>query len=195
MKFVSLAVLFAVCAGYAQTGDDTYPNELPGYRFYSTAKWKSLRPLESTMADVRRVLGKPADERDVSQYTKPYPGDAAAKRPVFRYDLDQDWELLVYFVRYCFYDGPAVPASLDDRLCTIDLVPKKRIPFGGIEFPAAFKKKHVTAVDADWDEFRDGSGLVYEVYTTRTPYGNQQVGDLNRIVYGPSSEALERKSH
>jgi hypothetical protein len=81
---------------------------------------------------------------------------------------------------------------MSNRLCSIDLVPKKRIPFGAIEFPVVFKKKHVTAVDAAWDEFKDGSGLVYEVYTTGPRYGNKQPGDLNRIVYGPSDEVLAR---
>jgi len=184
----TIAVFLTPYVGYAQTSDHNYPNELSQFRFYSTAKWKVLRPLESDMDDVRRLLGPPTDVHDVSQYTKPYPGDAAAKRPVFSYDLGNDWEMLVYFLRYCFYDGPTFPASMGDRLCTIDLVPKKRIPFGAIEFPAAFKKKHVTAVDGAWDEFADGSGLVYEVYTIRTPSGEKLPGDLNRIVYGPSDE-------
>jgi hypothetical protein len=191
---VFLLLASPLMGGYAQTGSARkYPGELPRYEFYATAKWKSLEPLVSTMADVRRLLGDPTDARDVSQYTKPYPGDAAAKEPVFTYDdVDNDWEILIYFVRYCFYDGPAVPASLGDRLCTIDLLPKKRIAFDKIEFPTAFKKHHVTAVDAAWDEYSDGSGLVYQVYTTRTPYGNKQPGDLFRITYGPSLETLSR---
>jgi len=53
--------------------NDRYPNELPGYRFYATASWKSLEPLISTAADVRRVLGKPTNEVDLSQYFAPYP--------------------------------------------------------------------------------------------------------------------------
>jgi hypothetical protein len=169
-----------------------YPNELPSYKFYENAKWQSLEPLVSTMADVRRILGEPNEAHDVSQFTKPYPGDAVAKRPVFTYELDDDWQILIYFVRYCFYEGPALPASLDDRLCSIDLVPKKRIPFGKVEFPVTFKKQNVTAVDAAWDEYADGTGLVYEVYTTRTPYGNKQPGDLNRIKYGASDDTIRK---
>ena len=193
-----LSFLFLASAPWASHSQNAaqenhkYPNELPGHRFYATAKWKSLEPLVSTMADVRRVLGKPRDARDVSQYTKPYPGDTAAKKPVFTYDLDGDWEVLVYFVRYCFYEGPALPASLGDRLFSIGLLPKKRIPFDRVEFPTAFKKNHVSAADAAWDVFADGSGLVYEVYTTKTPYGSKQPGDLNRISYGPSAEALRQ---
>lgn len=43
-----------------------------------------------------------------------------------------------------------------------------------------------------WDEFGDGSGLVYQVYTTRTRDGDNQPGDLNRIVYGPSDDTATR---
>ena len=173
----------------SETGNK-YPNELPGYKFYAKAKWKSLEPLVSTMADVRRVLGEPSEAHDTSQYTKPYPGDAVAKRPVFTYELDGSWQILVYFARYCFYAGPVLPASLNGCVCTIDLVPKKRISFDAVRFPTAFKKENVVAVDAAWDEYADGSGLVYEVYTTKTPYGSKQPGDLNRIKYGPSRDAV-----
>lgn len=169
-----------------------YPNELPGFRFYEKARWKSLVPLASTMADVRRVLGAPKEAHDVLHFTEPYPGDGVAKRPVFTYDYDDDWEILVYFVTFCFYEVARLPDSLSDRLCSIDLIPKKRIPFDGIEFPAAFVKKHVGAVDAAWNKYSDGTGLVYEVYTTRTPYGSTKPGDLNRITCGPSDEELRR---
>lgn len=169
-----------------------YPNELPGYRFFETAKWKSLEPLISTVADVRRLLGKPTHEVDLSQYFQPYPGDDRAKNPLLTYDIDDGWETLVYFGRSCFPGIRTPPTSEGTRLCTIELLPKKRIPFGKTKFPAAFKKNRVAGVDAAWDEFADGSGLAYEVYTTKTPYGNQQSGDLNRIVYGPSNETLSK---
>jgi hypothetical protein len=192
-SLISLTLAWPSLTGHSQSRTETprkYPNELAAYQFYQNAKWKSLEPLVSTMADVRRLLGEPSEVHDVSQYTKAYPGDALAKKPVFTYVVDDDWQILVYFVRYCFFDGPALPTLLDDRLCTIDLVPKKRIPFDKVQFSAPFKRKAVTAIDAAWDEYEDGSGLVYEVYTTRTPYGNTQPGDLNRIKYGPSAEAL-----
>ena len=188
----SLTLLPAVVLEKSQTDGNRYPNELAGYELYEKAKWKSLKPLISTMDDVRRVLGNPSEARDTSQYTKPYPGDALAKKPVFTYELDADWQVLVYFAKYCFYEGPELPASLNDRLCTIDLLPKKRIAFDRIQFPTAFKKNHVAAADAAWDEYADGSGLVYEVYTTRTPYGTKQAGDLNRIKYGPSGDELKK---
>lgn len=190
---LSLILLPTSLLGQSQSETSgKYLNELPGFKFYEHAKWKSLEPLVSTMADVRRILGEPNEAKDVSQFMKPYPGDAVAKSPVFTYEVNADWQILIYFVRYCFYEGPALPASLDDRLCSIDLVPKKRMPFGKVEFPAAFKKQNVTAVDAAWVEYADGSGLVYEVYMTKPPYGNTQPGDLFRIKYGPSDEAIRK---
>jgi hypothetical protein len=188
-----LTLLATVVPGQSRPNESSaYVNELPGYKFYERAKWKSLRPLLSTMADVRRVLGEPSEAHDVSQYTKPYPGDRLAKKPVLTYELDADWQIIVYFAKYCFYEGPALPASLDERLCSIDLVPKKQINFSSIEFPVAFRKNHITAKDAAWDEYSDGSGLVYEVYTTGTRYGGKQAGDLNRIKYGPSAEDIRK---
>src|SRR5271157_3714124 len=73
---------------------DPYPNELPGFRFFKQAKWNSLRPLISTMADVRRVLGKPDEAVDITQYTQPYPGDDTAKEPVWTYHVNQSWDRL-----------------------------------------------------------------------------------------------------
>jgi hypothetical protein len=79
---------------------DPYPNELPGFRFFRQAKWNSLHPLISTMADTRRVLGKPDEAVDITQYTQPYPGDDVAKEPVWTYHVNQNWDRLVYFTRY-----------------------------------------------------------------------------------------------
>jgi hypothetical protein len=192
MKFrASLLFLFltgALANGHSQSGPNRYPNELADFRFYATAKWKSLEPLVSTVAEVRKALGNPTHAVDLSQYFEPYPGDDRSKNPVFTYDVDDAWEALVYLGHSCFAD--VAPKSL--RLCTIELVPKKRVSFGSVQFPSAFKKNHVAGADAAWDEFADGSGLSYHVYTTRTPYGNKQPGDLNRIVYGPSDDTLAR---
>jgi hypothetical protein len=193
MKLLAIACLsFLTLSGnaHAQAApNDRYPNELPGYRFFATAKWNSLEPLVSTAADIRRVLGKPTSEVDLSQYFEPYPGDDRAKRPVLTYDIDDGWEALIYLGRSCFAGIPSRPAL---RLCTIDLIPKKRIAFDKVKFPTAFKKNNVAGADAAWDEFADGSGLSYHVYTTGTPYGHTKPGDLNRIVYGPSNESLAR---
>jgi hypothetical protein len=169
-----------------------YTTELAGYRLFDGTKWGELIPLESTMADVRRVMGAPSDPRDIADYTKPYPGDHAAKQPVFSYRVNADWKALVYFGQHCQWIPEELWKSFADRVCSIELVPLKRRSFRGITFPPRFRKRHVDAADAGWDEYADGSGLVYEVYTTRTPYGDTIPEDLNRIVYGPSLEQIAR---
>ena len=177
--------LSAGCNGSRWVGyvDGRYPNEVPGFRFYVNAMWDRLTPLGSSMKDVRQVLGNPDEVRDVSAYTEPYPGDEKASEPVFTYKFSGDWELLVYFARYCFHEVPeGTPA---DKLCSLDLVPRKRIVFDVSRLPNTFVKTHIEAVDAGWDEYSDGTGLRYEVYTTHTQYGSEKPGDLNRISYGP----------
>jgi hypothetical protein len=177
--------LSAGCDGSRWVGyvDSRYPNEVPGFRFHVNAMWDRLTPLVSSMKNVRQVLGNPDEVKDVSAYTEPYPGDEKASEPVFTYKFSDDWELLVYFAKYCFHEVPeGTPA---DKLCSLDLVPRKRIVFDVSRLPNTFVKTHIEAVDAGWDEYSDGTGLRYEVYTTHTQYGSEKPGDLNRISYGP----------
>lgn len=177
-----LVLMIGTCVWAQDT--TAYPNELPEYRFYANAPWHALVPAKSTMADVRKVLGDPDEASDMAQYSKPYPGDTVAKEPVFTYTrIMSGWEVLVYFTRYCDRDHPPNPSG--DRVCSIDLVPKKRISFAAVKFPAAFIKRHVTAMDALWDDYADGTGLRYSVYTAKPQYGKEVAGDLNRISYGP----------
>jgi hypothetical protein len=174
---------------------EKYPNELSDFRFYETAKWKSLEPLVSTMADVRKVLGEPSEANDVSQYTKPYPGDDKAKQPVFTYELNSDWQVLIYFVKYCFQGYVPLPDEFDNKLCSIDLIPKKRVPFKEIVFPDVFNKKDVSAIHGAWTEYSDGTGLFYEIYTKPGPYDKEsKPDDLNRIVYTASDETFKKYS-
>jgi hypothetical protein len=188
MRMLFSIILIAIPCGFGSMPPQSveqprYPNELRGYEFFRTAKWRSLRPLISTIDEVRKTLGDPDEANDLSQYARQYPGDAGAKEAVWTYKVNRNWEILIYFASSCDRRLPKdVPR---DRLCTIDLVPRRRISFGAVHFPPAFKKSHVTAVDAAWDEYSDGTGLRYEVYTTKTPYGADVPGDLNRISYGP----------
>lgn len=204
MIYMTRTALLAACAAVlsaasfisAQTKDksERYPNELLNFRFYQTAKWKSLVPLVSTMTDVRKVLGEPSEANDTSQFTKPYPGDDKAKNPVFEYKFGSDWLLLIYFVKYCFHGYVPLPKSLDSRLCSIDLVPNKPISFSGIVFPEVFKKTHVDAIDGRWDEYTDDTGLSYQVYTGPPANGKEKAGDLERIVYTASKAEFEAYS-
>ena len=182
MTRIILVLLVGTCVWAQDT--TAYPNELPEYRFYATAPWRVLVSTKSTMADVRKVLGNPDEASDMEEYREPYPGDTAAKEPVFTYTrMMPDWEVLVYFTRYCDREHPPDPNG--DHLCSIDLIPKKRISFSAVKFPEVFIKRHVTAMDALWDDYADGTGLRYKVYTAKPQYGKQGAGDLNRISYGP----------
>lgn len=182
MNRIVLLLLIGTCL---RAQDMTpYPNELPGYHFSANAPWRVLVPGKSTIADVRKVLGDPDEASDMDRYREPYPGDKVAKEPVFSYTrITPGWEVLVYFTRYC--DREHRPDPNGDHLCSIDLIPKKRISFATVKFPEVFIKRSVTAMDALWDEYADGTGLRYEVYTAKPQYGKQIAGNLNRISYGP----------
>jgi len=177
------------CEGSRWVGyvDRRYPNEITGFKFYANTMLDQLEPLVSSMSDVRRVLGNPDEANDVSAYTEPYPGDEKALKPVFKYKFGDDLQLLVYSAKYCFHDIPR--GTPPDKLCSLDLVPQKRIAFDVSKLPNTFVKTHIQAVDAAWDEYSDGTGLQYEVYTTSTQYGSEKPGDLNRISYGPPKTA------
>jgi hypothetical protein len=165
-----------------------YSNELEGFRFCENAAWRSLHPLVSTAAHVRRVLGQPIREDDIAHWGEPYPGDAKAEAPVLTYDSPK-WEILIYFVRSNSGMRDEFPADLRDRLLSIDLIPKLRMSFKNVGFPAVYRKRHVIAADAAWDEYSDGSGLVYSVYTSKPDQGDERPGDLYRISYGLSDRA------
>jgi hypothetical protein len=189
--FIVIAVLICSICRADDGTKHKYPNELPGCRFFATAHWRSLVPLVSTIADVRKLLGDPTKAEDIAHYSDSYRGDATADQPVFTYVLNSDWEILVYFVRSGYEQRLKFPRAMYDRLYSIDLLPRKPLPFS-VKFPAAFIRNHTAAADAGWDEYSDGSGLRYEVYTSRTPYGGNQPGDLNRISYGPSDSEIAR---
>jgi hypothetical protein len=64
-----------------------------------------------------------------------------------------------------------------------------------LPLPTIFSKQHVSAADAAWDEFSDGTGLRYEIYTSKPQYGGEQKGDLNRISYGPPMQIISSEAH
>jgi len=101
----------------------------------------AIRRLQSTRAInfgeffVPEVLGDPNEANDITAYTKPYPGDANAKEPVFVYTrLIGGWQVLVYFSRYCFRHHPTDAAGT--KICSIDLVPERTVDFSLVKFSA-----------------------------------------------------------
>ena len=177
LKVLTVALLVA-CTSVAAQQIARYPNELPQFRFFDASKWHSLTPSVSTISDVRQLLGKPDNATDLRHPVGAYPGDEKTDSVVFTYArIMPGWDVLIYIATSC--GDKKRPA-----LCSIDLVPRRSVPFGKVEFPPAFTKKHINAADASWDEYQDDSGLSYEVYTSKTPYGITRPGDLNRISYG-----------
>jgi hypothetical protein len=74
--FFVTVLLLSVSLSLAGQEAVPYPNELPGYRFYETAKWRNLRPSSPTIVDVRKLLGNPDIATDLAHPVAPYPGDA-----------------------------------------------------------------------------------------------------------------------
>jgi hypothetical protein len=144
--------------------EQRYPNELEGLELY--AKYcPTLEPLRSTPADAERALGAPLSEKST--------------KSVLWYERDS-WNILVYV---CPDNGSYPEGMAGEKIESIDFVPANSLAFGHVHFPGAFSKRHVVAADAAWDEYSDAHGLVYEVYTSKPPFGGRVVGDLNRISY------------
>ena len=169
-----------------------YPNELAGFRFFESAPWRTLVPLSSTMADVRKVLGDPQEAIDLAHYNS-YPGDATAEAPLFIYQFDKAWKVYIYFAGPKLYPANGLSKTVFGRLFSIDLISEEPLHFLK-KLPKPFVRKPTLAADAGWDEFRDCSGLCYSVYTSSTPYGKTKPGDLNRISYGPSDAEIARNA-
>ena len=166
-----------------------YPNELPAFRLHQAAAWGKLEPLVSTAEDVRRILGEPSKPDGRASSKSPAPAGAP---PVLEYDGGPDWRIRIYFVgsdptaRTWFAD------SIQDRLLSVDLLPVKPVPFEGKPIPPAFKTRRVIDGGSAWDEYADGTGLVYKVAAARTPEEDPQPRTLLRISYGPSDEATRK---
>ena len=182
---------------FPQSGDSSscnssktsrYPNELPDFKFYETAKWRSLTFLESTMDDVRQVMGEPTKVIDTAQLTTAYPGDAKSLQPVFIYD-GNEWNIHVYFGKYCYYTTE-LPEIYKNRLCEVVLHPKKTVPADKIQFPGMFEKKTKKLPDGSWDEFRDGGGLTYVINYEDSTDGINKAKYLGNITYGISKSEL-----
>jgi hypothetical protein len=168
-------------------GGERYPNELPHLRLWHAGRWNELEPLVSTLADVRRVLGTPADANDIGQYSEPYPGDDRAKQPVLRYTSPAVETVLAYTVRSDLSVSGCYPASLQQRLLSVDLIHRVELACRDLWGPR-FRNAVVVAADASWREFRDPAGLRYQVVGCDASDGRGS-GRLKRIVYGPSDDA------
>jgi hypothetical protein len=83
------------------------------------------------------------------------------------------------------------PAGEDqDKLFSLELIPKERTSLGERTWPSAFVSTKKSGADAAWVKHRDNHGLAYLVYTTNEPFGDAKAGDINRIVYGPGDDEI-----
>lgn len=163
----------------------SYPNEIKGFKFYHESTWQKLSPLKSDMNDVRQCLGNPDLEHDIANYLAPYPGDDSAIQPVWTYKINPEWSMLVYFVKTGYPENITFPKDMGNKLFSIDLLPEKIKIINTSKFGKEFKKTHVMAADASWDEYSDTCGLSYKIYTGiagKKIHRNQ----LNRISYKSS---------
>ena len=159
-----IAVLLFVPSVFAAE----YPNELEGFKLY--AKFCSgLEPMKSTVADVKKVLGNPMEDK--------------SGKFVLWFEKD-GWQILVYI----YPDNGEYPSHLAGKVVeSIDFVSVKPVSFAAIKFPKAFNK----AAYQHEEEYYDAYGLAYKVYTSSIAYAvgrhgtptYRSRGDLNRVSY------------
>ena len=151
-KMLGLLVLF-LSARSALSAE--FPNELDGFKLY-TEYCSGLEPMKSTVDDVKRVWGKPMEDKS---------GDW-----VLWYEKDA-WKILVYI----YPENGEYPSWLAGKAVqSIDFIPSGSVSFRENTFPKAFNKAHVRAADASWDEYYDAFGLAYEIYTSKPQFGARQ---------------------
>ena len=56
-KILSISIFLLLFASTIFAQENPYPNELKGYEFFQSGRLKDLKPLVSTKADVKRVMG------------------------------------------------------------------------------------------------------------------------------------------
>jgi hypothetical protein len=186
MKMIVIVVtlLFVSTTCAAQTrrcvaeDKNPYPNELPTLKIYRDAKWKSLRPLVSTKADIEKVLGKP-----VAIY------DELLQSNVAGYDDDFDWTIVVSVVG----KGGELPDSVVDRLADLTLYPKRRVSLVGADFSTFMPMSVHDESGGNTTVYYDACGLRYVVYSEDATNGRFHVGDLKSITYGFSQESYNKQ--
>ena len=146
-----------------------YPNEIPGFKFYKSARWSAVEPMVTSQSEVFALLGKP--------------------KQVF-YEAQSGWHFVILYIESggC-YDGKPWASSLTDKVAHVDLIPEDRVSMTGVSFPSVFTRDDQSSphVDASWYSYKDVHGLEYHVFNEDSPDGSIRAGDLMEIVYGPSS--------
>jgi hypothetical protein len=164
-----LAFLTILASARATEFRNTYPNELPGLKFY--VKYLSpLAPYVSDREEVVRLLG------DSAQVI------AAGK-----------WQILPFYVgTENTVNGHAWAHNISGRLARLEIKPKQRISMLHVKFPVAFTHSSgsVSEINVSCDVYSDKFGLEYWIFAEDSSVGKK--GDLMEIRYGPSKR-LERQ--
>jgi hypothetical protein len=95
MNKLTYVIAFTLCALSLVAGqsgqsaskvESPYPNELPTLKLYEEAKWNSLKPYNSTIDNVEKLLGKPVPLFDDRLHDD------------FGFDYDPDWIIVINVV-------------------------------------------------------------------------------------------------
>ena len=132
-----------------------------------------IEPGKSTREQVYDVMGKQPE----SEFRQSY----------IWYEKD-DWKIIVYI----YTENDQCPEIYRGRVQSIDFIPKLPVSFKDVVFNDNYRKHWGQGFDAAWWEYHDAHGLVYCIYTTNPPFGEATAGDLNRISYRSTPEAVIR---
>ncbi len=154
-------ILIIVILGLLFSEETNRYNEIKDFEVFEKGPWKNLVPGISDQRSVKEILGIGIPSEHVKK--------------LLCFDGNDQYKLYIYF-----NDSIETGKAIID---TMDFIPKNHTSMKGINWPVNFRTQEVMAPCAKWIEYSDGTGLVYEVYTSKTRYGKNQPGDLNRISF------------
>lgn len=171
----SLVLLVVQLGGCKRQPTKEFPNELPGYRFVDTAKWRDLLSTETEASDVLSLMGEPIKDLTISSTKRLDHEDYKVRH--LRYKHDEAWD--VSFL-----------VTLRDRhnrktnsLYAVRLYPRKIIDFSEIEFPDELSQREVTGAASSSTLYSDRQGLTYRVHRETFQEEERPPGALVSIEY------------
>jgi len=138
--FITLLLMFFYALFI--NANEMYPNELEGFKLYNKY-CQGIKPLESTIADVRKCMGTPKKSK-IKGFFMDY--------------IKDDWSIIVYI---CPDNNNYTDRFAGNIIQSIDFIPSKRILLSQKIIPKSFNK-HRVICEIKWNEFYDSYGLVYQ---------------------------------
>ena len=160
MKYL-IFLLLIISPGIIFSSESFRYKELEGYEIFESGPWKNLVPGISDLKTVQELLGIGIPAEYVNK--------------LLCFEGTENYKLYIYF-NNSIESGKAVIHS-------IDFIPRNRISMKDIIWPLYYRTEEIRASCAKWIEYSDGNGLIYEVYSSKTKYGDHLPGDLNRISF------------